>query len=270
MIFLFLFCIVLSASPRADMKQIMDRTSQCSSSLERITQSKGFLLKVQRTGTLKERLTASTILKYHYPDTSIMPVVDVLFSQNEDSSSEMPTQIAVDACFLLNAYPDRQVATLVSQNINRPFWLNPCLSLLVEYSLQDPELWSVLVGEMTSFPNDHDIKNQLARKGSDAVVPLFQKLRSSKTTEEVDMLSSIVWGLIPPKIPSQLLQELHEAQRLGPRRTGGIHLQKELGVSFHKAMDSLSKRIQAPPDSRVYTQKSQYDLGKGLLKSLCR
>ena len=140
----------------------------------------------------------------------------------------------------------------------------------MEFSLDDPSIWDVLMRESTSFPNDNDIKKHLSRKGSISVVRLFQQLRNATSASEVDMLSSIIWGLLPPQIPEQFIQEFNEALRLGPKRVGGIQHQKQLFRSFYTAMDSLSQRIHAPQDARVYTQEYQFDLGGKLLQSLCR
>ena len=84
------------------------------------------------------------------------------------------------------------------------------------------------------------------------------------------MLSSILWGLIPPIIPSQFLIELDRAQKLGPKRVGDKQHQIALSRSFHLAMDSLSERVRAPQDARVHTQVYSFDLAGKLLTSLCR
>ena len=238
--------------------------------MERLLISKMGLKKIQRTGTPKEILIATTILNYHDRKSSMKPVLDVLLSQKELSDKEIPTQIAVDACFLLNAYPQQEIATLVSQNIHRPLWLNPCLPLLVEFSLQDSSIWTVLTREMASFPNDNDIRKHLARKGSAATILLFQKLKNAKTVKEVDILSSIIWGLIPPEPLPTLSKDLKSSQRLGAKRVGSIEHQKELNRAYQVAIDGLIQRVQAPKDARVFTQAYKFDLGRGLLKSLCR
>ena len=252
------------------MNHILQQTSLCSQALERMFSAQSFLKKIQRTGTPKEILTATTILNYHDHDLSMKPVVDLLIKEQQQASIQMPTQIAVDSCFLLNAYPQKEIALIVAKQIQRPFWLNPCLPLLVEYSLQENSIWSVLTHEMASFPNDNDIKKHLSRKGSPAIFLLLHKLSQATTIEEVEILSSIIWGLIPPDVPNRFLQEVAELQRLGPLRTGNKEHQKEVIRIFQEAIDGLIKRVHAPKDARVRTPPYQFDLRSGLLKSLCR
>lgn len=269
---MFFFFLSLSsfASPRQDMVHVAEQTSTCNRSLGRLSTDPAYLYSVQKNGDPKEILLATTILKHLQKSSSLHSVYTVLQAERRKTANDIPTSLAVYSCQLLNAYPERTIAKKVAQEIHGSFWLNPCLPLLVHFAPKEPLIWSVLIQESTLFPNTNDIHKLLSRKGSVFTPVLFDQFLIAKTAAEVDLLSNVIWGLLPPVISPQLKMALKKAQEFGPLRTGNVEQQRTLHTAFRRATDHLSQRFLANKDTRIDTNPYQEQLGAALYGALCR